>query len=50
LCNDNSKKNTRRIDQDKILAERINGYAAVVGCIALIGAYASTGQIFPGFV
>jgi len=42
--------NTRKIDPEKIIAERLNGYAAFLGCIALIGAYASTGQIIPGFV
>jgi len=42
--------NTRKIDPEKVTAERLNGYAAVFGCIALVGAYASTGQIIPGFV
>ena len=37
-------------DTEKVLAERINGYAALFGCIALIGAYVKTGQIIPGFV
>jgi len=41
---------TRKIDPEMITAERLNGYAAFLGCIALIGAYASTGQIIPGFV
>jgi len=40
----------RNIDPEKATAERINGYAALFGCIALIGAYATTGQIIPGFV
>ena len=44
------KKETRNIDPEKVTAERLNGYAAFFGCIALIGAYASTGQIIPGFV
>ena len=44
------KNNTRNIDPEKLTAERLNGYAAVFGCIALVGAYASTGQIIPGFV
>ena len=43
------KKNTRNIDPDKLTAERLNGYAALFGCIALVGAYATTGQIIPGF-
>ena len=42
--------NTRNIDPEKVTAERLNGYAALFGCIALIGAYATTGQIIPGFV
>ena len=29
-------------------AERINGWAAMIGVIAAIGAYAMTGQIIPG--
>jgi len=46
----NQVNNTRKIDPEKITAERLNGYAAIFGCIALIGAYATTGQIIPGFV
>ena len=41
---------TRNIDPDKAIAERINGYVALLGCIALIGAYSTTGQLIPGFV
>ncbi len=40
----------RKIDPEKFTAERLNGYAALLGCIALVGAYATTGQIIPGFV
>ena len=40
---------SRRIDQEKVNAERLNGYVAFLGCIALIGAYATTGQIIPGY-
>ena len=29
-------------------AERINGWAAMLGVIAAIGAYATTGQLIPG--
>ncbi len=29
-------------------AERINGWAAMLGVVAAIGAYALTGQIIPG--
>ncbi len=42
--------NTRYIDPEKVAAERLNGYVALFGCIALVGAYATTGQIIPGFV
>ena len=29
-------------------AERINGWAAMIGVIAAMGSYATTGQIIPG--
>ena len=41
---------TPRGEEGKVIAERLNGYAAFVGCWALIGAYATTGQIIPGLV
>ena len=44
------KNNINPLDPEKVTAERLNGYAALLGCIALVGAYASTGQIIPGFV
>ena len=31
-------------------AERFNGWAAMIGVIAAIGAYATTGQIIPGII
>tara|TARA_Y100001968_G_scaffold8375_1_gene7043 strand:- start:286 stop:432 length:147 start_codon:yes stop_codon:yes gene_type:complete len=46
----NQKTSQRNIDPEKLTAERLNGYAALFGCIALVGAYATTGQIIPGFV
>ena len=46
----NQNNTSRIIDQEKLTAERFNGYAAVIGCVALVGAYATTGQIIPGFV
>ena len=42
--------NIRKIDPEKVTAERLNGYLALFGCIALVGAYTTTGQIIPGFV
>ena len=46
----NLNKTSRNIDTEKVTAERLNGYAAIIGCIALLGAYSTTGQIIPGFV
>ena len=46
----NQTTETPRVEEGKVIAERLNGYAALFGCIALIGAYATTGQIIPGFV
>ena len=31
-------------------AEKFNGWAAMLGFVAAFGAYATTGQIIPGFV
>ena len=45
-----NKSKSNYIDAEKVTAERLNGYAALFGCIALVGAYATTGQIIPGFV
>ncbi len=46
----NQSNDSRNFDPEKVVAEKLNGYAALFGCIALIGAYATTGQIIPGFV
>ena len=40
----------RNIDPQKVSAEKINGRFALIGVIALIGAYISTGQIVPGII
>jgi len=45
-----NNNSSRKIDPEKVTAERLNGYAALLGGIALVGAYAITGQIIPGFV
>ena len=39
-----------RVEEGKVIAERLNGLAASIGCLALVGAYLTTGQIIPGFV
>ena len=46
----NQTNETLRVEENKVFAERLNGLAASVGCLALIGAYLTTGQIIPGFV
>ena len=46
----NQKKETLRVEEGKVIAERLNGLAASVGCLALVGAYLTTGQIIPGIV
>ena len=46
----NQTTETSRVEEGKVFAERLNGLATSVGCLALIGAYLTTGQIIPGFV
>ena len=48
----NSKTNlkTKTIEKEKVVAETINGRFAMLGLMAAIGAYLTTGQIIPGFV
>ena len=41
---------TKTVEKEKIVAENLNGRFAMIGFIALIGAYLTTGQIIPGFV
>jgi len=41
---------SNRVETSKVLAEKINGRAALIGVIALLGAYSSTGQIIPGYL
>tara|TARA_A100001388_G_scaffold269161_1_gene245114 strand:- start:882 stop:1007 length:126 start_codon:yes stop_codon:yes gene_type:complete len=38
------------IEKQKIVAEKLNGRLAMLGIIAGIGAYLTTGQLIPGFV
>ena len=42
--------NKIEIEQQKIVAEKLNGRFAMLGIIAGIGAYLTTGQLIPGFV
>ena len=41
---------TKAIEPEKVIAERINGWAAMLGFFAAVGAYLTTGQIIPGVV
>ena len=40
----------KSVEKEKIVAEQLNGRFAMIGFIAAIGAYLTTGQIIPGFV
>ena len=41
---------TKTVELEKIIAEKLNGRFAMMGFIALVGAYLTTGQIIPGIV
>ena len=40
----------KAIEKHKVFAEKLNGRAAMLGFVAAVGAYLTTGQIIPGFV
>ena len=40
----------KAIEKEKIVAEKLNGRFAMLGFVALVGAYLTTGQIIPGFI
>ena len=46
----NSNKSVKTIEKEKVVAETLNGRFAMIGLIAALGAYLTTGQIIPGFV
>ena len=46
----NSKSKVKTIEKEKVVAETLNGRFAMIGLIAAVGAYLTTGQIIPGFV
>ena len=43
-------KETKTVEKEKVVAEKLNGRCAMMGFIALVGAYLTTGQIIPGIV
>ena len=42
--------NKKEIETQKVAAAKLNGRLAMLGIIAGLGAYLTTGQIIPGFV
>ena len=45
-----SNTKVKTIEKEKVVAETLNGRFAMIGLIAAVGAYLTTGQIIPGFV
>ena len=46
----NTNPKVKTIEKEKVVAETLNGRFAMLGLIAAVGAYLTTGQIIPGFV
>ena len=46
----NSNPKVKTIEKEKVVAETLNGRFAMIGLIAAVGAYLTTGQQIPGFV
>ena len=46
----NTNSNAKAVEKEKEIAETLNGRFAMIGLIASLGAYLTTGQIIPGFV
>ena len=46
----NSNPKVKTIEKEKVVAETLNGRFAMLGLLAAVGAYLTTGQIIPGFV
>ena len=44
------QKESKFLEKEKVFAETLNGRFAMLGLIAAVGAYLTTGQIIPGFV
>ena len=44
------KNDQKVIEKEKIVAEKLNVRFAMLGFVALVGAYLTTGQIIPGFI
>ena len=50
MKNQKSISNKKPIEKEKVIAETLNGRFAMLGLVAAIGAYLTTGQIIPGYV
>ena len=50
--NSNKMQNIKEknLEKEKLVAETLNGRFAMIGLVAAVGAYLTTGQIIPGFV
>ena len=46
----NSNPKVKTIEKEKVVEETLNVRFAMLGLIAAVGAYLTTGQIIPGFV
>ena len=44
------KNEPKIVEKEKVVAEKLNGRFAMLGFVALVGAYLTTGQIIPGFI
>ena len=38
------------LEKEKVVAEQLNGRFAMLGFVAAVGAYLTTGQIIPGII
>ena len=48
MKNTNTNTKVKTIEKEKVVAETLNGRFAMLGLIAAVGAYLTTGQIIPG--
>ena len=46
----NKNLNIKTVEKEKVVAETLNGRFAMIGLVAAVGAYLTTGQIITGLV
>ena len=44
------KAESKSVEKEKLIAEKLNGRFAMIEFVALVGAYLTTGQLIPGFI